>query len=153
MSPNKKVIESHIAATDPSKAAEFLADDIEWIEWGDGVPATGVRTQGKAAFFQNFGGDEIRNEILRMTEENNVVVVEGVAHVTKKDGRKFAVRVLQYLRAGERQNQTEVVLRGFAQGLHVAKGSPASPRGCFRRAPPRGQFGSACHSSASLAPS
>ena len=100
MSPNKKVIESHIAATDPSKAAEFLADDIEWIEWGDGVPATGVRTQGKAAFFQNFGGDEIRNEILRMTEENNVVVVEGVAHVTKKDGRKFAVRYCNIFELG-----------------------------------------------------
>ena len=92
MSPNKKVIEAHMAAKNPSKAAEYLADDVEWIEWGDGVPATGVRTLGKAAFIQNYGDDEIRNEILRMTEENNVVLVEGIAHVHKKDGRNFAVR-------------------------------------------------------------
>ena len=92
MGPNKKVIEAHLAAKSPSKAAEHLADDVEWIEWADGVPATGIRTQGKAAFIQNYGDDEIRNEILRMTEENNVVVVEGTAHVHKKDGRNFAVR-------------------------------------------------------------
>ncbi|MFY9716779.1 MAG: nuclear transport factor 2 family protein [Thermoplasmata archaeon] len=92
MSQNKKVIESHLAARNPSRAAEFLADDFEWIEWGDGVPATGVRTLGKAAFVQNFGDDELRNEIVRMTEEDDVVVVEGLAHVHKKDGRNFAVR-------------------------------------------------------------
>jgi ketosteroid isomerase-like protein len=92
MSSNKKVIESHMAAKDPTKAAEFLTDDFEWIEWGDGVPATGIRTMGKDAFIQNFGDDEVRGEILRLTEENDVVVVEGVAHVKKQDGRKFAVR-------------------------------------------------------------
>jgi uncharacterized protein len=92
MSPNKKLIETHMAAQNPSEAAEYLADDVEWIEWGDGVPATGVRTRGKAAFIQNYGDDEIRDEILRMTEENNVVIVEGIAHVHKKDGRNFAVR-------------------------------------------------------------
>jgi uncharacterized protein len=92
MSANKKVIEAHTTAKNPSQAAEFLADDIEWVEWGDGVPATGIRTRGKATFIQNFGDDELRNEIVRMTEENNVVVVEGIAHVHKKDGRNFAVR-------------------------------------------------------------
>ena len=92
MLPNKKVVEAHIAAAGPSKAAEFLADDVEWIEWGDGVPATGVRTRGKSAFIENYGEDEIRNEVLRMTEEGNVVVVEGIAHVHKKDGRNLAVR-------------------------------------------------------------
>jgi uncharacterized protein len=92
MSPNKKVVEAHQTAKDRSKAAEYLADDVEWIEWGDGVPVTGVRTRGKAAFIQNYGDDEITDEILRMTEENNVVVLEGVAHVHKKDGRNFAVR-------------------------------------------------------------
>jgi uncharacterized protein len=92
MSPNKKIIEAHLAATDRSKAAEFLAEDVEWIEWADGVPASGVRTRGKAAFVQNYGDDELRTEITRMTEEDNVVIVEGIARVHKKDGRNFAVR-------------------------------------------------------------
>jgi ketosteroid isomerase-like protein len=92
MSPNKKVIEAHMAAKNPLNAAEYLADDVEWIEWADGVPATGARTRGKAAFIQNYGDDELRGEVFRMTEENNVVVVEGVANVHKKDGSNFAVR-------------------------------------------------------------
>ncbi len=92
MSANKKVIQAHMAATDRSKAAEFLTDDVEWIEWGDGVPAEGVLTRGKAPFVQNYGDDELRTEILRMTEEGNVVVVEGIARVHKKDGRNLAVR-------------------------------------------------------------
>jgi uncharacterized protein len=92
MSSNRKIVEAHLAAASPSKAAEFLADDVEWIEWGDGVPATGVRTRGKNAFVQNYGDDELRTEIARVTEEGNVVVVEGTAHVRKKDGRHFAVR-------------------------------------------------------------
>ncbi len=47
MSPNKKVIESHIAATDPSKAAEFLADDIEWIEWATESPPREFGRKGR----------------------------------------------------------------------------------------------------------
>jgi uncharacterized protein len=92
MSPNKKIIEAHLAATDRSKAAEYLADDVEWVEWADGVPPTGARTRGKAAFLQNYGDDELRTDITRLTEEDNVVVVEGIARVHKKDGRAFAVR-------------------------------------------------------------
>jgi uncharacterized protein len=92
VSSNKKIVEAHTTAKSPSEAAEYLADDIEWIEWGEGVPATGVRTRGKAAFIQNFGDDELSDEVIRMIEENNVVVLEGVAHVHKKDGRNFAVR-------------------------------------------------------------
>jgi uncharacterized protein len=92
MSPNKKLIESHMATTDRSKAAELLAEDVEWVEWADGVPPTGVITRGKAAFIQNYGTDELRSEIHRVTEENNVVIVEGTAHVLKQDGKKLAVR-------------------------------------------------------------
>jgi len=92
MSPNKKVIEAYMASTDRSTVASLLAEDVEWIEWGDGVPATGVRTRGKAAFLQNFGTDELTSEILRMTEEGNVVAVEGIAHVHKKEGNELHVR-------------------------------------------------------------
>jgi ketosteroid isomerase-like protein len=92
MSPNKKVIESYFAGTDRSKVAPLLADDVEWIEWGDGVPPTGVRTKGKAAFIQNFGSDELHCEISRLTEENNVVVAEGTVRVHKKEGRELRVQ-------------------------------------------------------------
>jgi uncharacterized protein len=92
VSQNKKIIETHMTSTDRSKAAEFLADDVEWIEWAEGVPSTGVRTRGKAAFIQNYGDDELRTQITRMTEENNVVVAEGSTRVHKKDGRVFTVQ-------------------------------------------------------------
>jgi uncharacterized protein len=92
MSPNKKVIEAHMTSANRSKAAEFLADDVEWTEWVDGVPATGAQTRGKTAFIQNYGDDELRTEIKRMTEENNVVVVEGNTRVHKKDGRILTVQ-------------------------------------------------------------
>lgn len=92
VSPNKKVIETYFASTDRAEVAPLLADDVEWVEWGDGVPASGVRTRGRAAFLQNFGTDELRPEISRLTEEGNVVVAEGVAHVHKKDGTSLSVR-------------------------------------------------------------
>jgi uncharacterized protein len=92
MSPNKKIIETHLTSTDRSEVASFLADDVEWIEWGEGVPATGVRTRGKAAYIQNSGDDELRTQITRMTEENNVVVAEGTVRVHKKEGRVFSVQ-------------------------------------------------------------
>ncbi len=92
MSQNKRIIESYVATTDRSNVAPLLADDVEWIEWGDGVPATGARTRGKAAFIQNYGDDELRTQITRMTEENNVVVVEGTTRVHKKEGRILTVQ-------------------------------------------------------------
>jgi uncharacterized protein len=92
MSPNKKLVETYLATTDKSKLGPLLADDVEWVEWGDGVPASGAITRGKEAFIKNYGDDELRDEIHRLTEENNVVVAEGTAHVTKKDGRSLSVR-------------------------------------------------------------
>jgi ketosteroid isomerase-like protein len=92
VSPNKKLVEAYLGHTDRSKAAALLADDVEWIEWGDGVPASGVRTSGKAAFVANFGDDELRTQVHRMTEENNIVVAEGTVRVTKKDGQELTVR-------------------------------------------------------------
>ncbi len=92
MSPNKKVVENYLATTDKSQLGPLLADDVEWVEWGDGVPASGVITRGKEAFINNYGDDDLRDEVARLTEENNVVVAEGTAHVTKKDGRAFSVR-------------------------------------------------------------
>jgi uncharacterized protein len=92
VSPNKKVVEASVSGADRSKLAPLLADDIEWIEWADGVPLSGARTQGKDAFIQNYGDDELRTEITRMTEENNIVVAEGITNVHKKGGQTFTVR-------------------------------------------------------------
>lgn len=91
MSPNKKLVLDHMAAK-PAKAAEVLTDDFEWVEWADGVPHGGVRTKGRAAFAESFGDDDLQDEIQRVVEEGNVVVVEGVAHVTKKNGTKLDVQ-------------------------------------------------------------
>lgn len=92
MSSNKKIVETYLTTADRSKVAGLLADDVEWIEWGDGVPPTGVRTRGKVAFIQNFGTDELRTEIARIVEEGNVVVAEGTVRVLKKDGHELSVR-------------------------------------------------------------
>lgn len=92
MSPNKQVIERYFATIDRSKRAPLLSDDVEWIEWVDGVPASGSRLQGKSAYIQNFGDDELRTQVTRMTEEDNVVVTEGTVRVYKKDGKILTVR-------------------------------------------------------------
>jgi len=92
MSPNKKLVETHLTSSDRSQAAGLLADDVEWTEWADGVPATGAITRGKAAYVGNFGDDELRTTITRMTEENNVVVVEGRVRVHRKAGPDLTVQ-------------------------------------------------------------
>jgi uncharacterized protein len=89
---NKQLIETYLSTTEKSKLGPLLADDVEWIEWGDGVPASGVITRGKRAYIENYGDDQLRGEIHRLTEENNVVVAEGTAHVTMKDGGTLSVR-------------------------------------------------------------
>lgn len=90
-SPNKKIVETYLHR-DRSKSAALMTDDVEWVEWVDGVPPTGSVNKGKAAVIGNPGDDELRNDITRMTEEGNVVVVEGVCQVTKKDGTSLKVR-------------------------------------------------------------
>ena len=92
MSSNKKLILEHLTETDRSKLAPHLTDDVEWVEWVDGVPETGAVQRGKSAYIQNPGDDRLRIEILRMTEEDDVVVAEGICHVTKKDGKSLRVR-------------------------------------------------------------
>jgi len=83
MSQNKKVVESYFARR--SNVPPLLTDDAEWVEWGDGVPASGVRTRGKDAYVQNLGPEEVQIEVARMIEENNVVVAEGTVRVPTKD--------------------------------------------------------------------
>jgi uncharacterized protein len=91
MSANKDVVESYFASTG-TDYARVLADDVELIEWAEGVPASGVRTRGKAAFVENRGKREYECRLARLTEENDVVVAEGTARGTKKEGGFWRVR-------------------------------------------------------------
>lgn len=106
LSPNKRVVESYMKG-DRSKSGPLLTDDVEWVEWVDGVPEKGSVNKGKAAVIGNPGDDELRNEITRLTEEGNVVVAEGVCHVTKKDGTSLRVRFCNIfeLEAGQVKRQ------------------------------------------------
>ena len=107
MSANKKLVEA-VAAADKSTLGPLLADDVEWVEWADGVPATGALTRGRDACLQNYGNDQLRTEITRMTEENNVVVAEGTVHVHRPDGKDLTVRFcnIYELEAGRVKRKT-----------------------------------------------
>ncbi|HTW55123.1 MAG TPA: nuclear transport factor 2 family protein [Thermoplasmata archaeon] len=91
MSSNRQVVERYFASPG-TEYARVLADDVELIEWADGVPTTGARTHGKAAFLENRGRREYRLEIARLTEEGDVVVAEGIARGASKDGEPWTVR-------------------------------------------------------------
>jgi uncharacterized protein len=114
MTPNKTVIESYLASTDRSKVEPLLADDVEWIEWGNGVPATGVRTRGKSAFIQNFGNDELQCQIARIVEQDNTVVAEGTVRVPTKDG---GVLMFRFCDIFELENSKIKRLSSFAAQL------------------------------------
>lgn len=58
---------------------------------GGGSPRLRAIMREKTAFIQNYGDHELRTEVTRLTEESNVVVAEGTARVTKKDGRSLSV--------------------------------------------------------------
>jgi uncharacterized protein len=91
LSPNKKLVASYYTSKG-TDYARLLADDVELVDWDPGAPLTGAVTKGKAAYVQNRGSREFVSEITRMTEENNVVVVEGFARGKKKDGGTWTVR-------------------------------------------------------------
>lgn len=99
MSENKRVIEKYrdcFRRGDRDGVGSWLAEDVEWIEWADGFAASGVPRRGKSAFVENIseppGGWPLQMETIRMTEEDNVVVVEGTVRVPLKDGTLFKVQ-------------------------------------------------------------
>jgi ketosteroid isomerase-like protein len=91
MSLNKEFIRS-LGSMTPSELGPVLDDEVEWVEWVDGVPASGAITRGREAFIKNYGDDELHGQTSRMIEEGNVVVEEGSVLVQKKDGRSFRVQ-------------------------------------------------------------
>ena len=87
MSENKKTVGKYIDGFNKSDHGQILSCLIEDIEWE--MPGV-FHLYGKESFDK-----EINNEafvgnptvtIIRMTEENDVVVAEGEVHVKKKDG-------------------------------------------------------------------
>jgi ketosteroid isomerase-like protein len=88
---NKKLVE-RLEDRSAANLGPLLADDVEWVEWVDGVPASGSVRRGKEAFIQNYGDDRLEGTITRMVEEGNVVVAEGNVRVTKRDGRSLTVQ-------------------------------------------------------------
>ena len=74
-----------------------LAEEVERVEWADGFPGSGVPVRGRTAVIQNLDRPAdvaLRIETTRMTEENNVVVAEGTARVTKRGSAPVTVRTL-----------------------------------------------------------
>jgi ketosteroid isomerase-like protein len=94
-SPNKKVVEAYMVGLsnlDRPALLSCLADDVERVEWADGIDGSGVAQIGKAAVIQNIDRPAdvaMRSEITRMTEENNVVVAESMVRLSKKESGVF----------------------------------------------------------------
>lgn len=90
MSSNKNVVERYLRAMstmDRPTILLCLADDVERVEWAHGFPDSGVPVRGKAALIENLDRPAeiaMRIEITRMTEENDVVVVESIVHLSKE---------------------------------------------------------------------
>lgn len=93
MSVNKDVVKNMrdcFSRGDKVGVLSYVTDDIEWTELIDGVDISKATHKGKDAYIQNMteppGGWPLQMETIRMTEENNVVVVEGIVRVPMEDG-------------------------------------------------------------------
>ena len=87
MSDNKRTIEKYINGfnrTDHAQILDCLTDDVEWI-----IPGF-FHVSGKDAFDREIENDAFVGsptiKIVRLTEENDVVVAEGSVRSARKDG-------------------------------------------------------------------
>lgn len=87
MSPNKQAVERYMEAfdrLDHAAVLSLLTDDVEWV-----VPGM-YAVRGKAAFDQHIENDAFVGRpgiaVTRLTEQDDVVVAEGRASPTRKDG-------------------------------------------------------------------
>jgi ketosteroid isomerase-like protein len=94
VSSNKKVVESYMASMsrmDRPAVLSCLTDDVEWS-----IVTAGERMRGKEEFRDNIGDPatmgDVRIEVARMTEENDVVVAEGTVRVSPKQGDPVTFR-------------------------------------------------------------
>ena len=90
LSPNKELVLGYYASTG-TEYGRLLAEDVVLVDWDPGVPAGGAVTSGKDAYLRNRGERKFRSEIVRMTEEGSVVIVEGFARGSTKTGRSWTV--------------------------------------------------------------
>jgi len=87
MSDNKRTIEKYINGfnrTDHAQILDCLTDDVEWI-----IPGF-FHVSGKDAFDREIENDAFVGsptiKVVRLTEENDVVVAEGSVRSARKDG-------------------------------------------------------------------
>ncbi len=88
--PLKDLVRSYYESSG-TEYGRLLAEDVELVDWDPGAPLSGAVTKGREAYVKNRGNREFRSEIVRMTEEGNVVIVEGFARGTKTDGGSWTV--------------------------------------------------------------
>ena len=86
MTANKHTVQKFMDAVSKSNHADVLsclADDVEWV-----IPGMS-HTKGKADFHKQIESEGIASctiTVTRMTEENNVVIAEGIVQIAKMDG-------------------------------------------------------------------
>lgn len=87
MSLNKQTVQTYMDAftrTDHAEILSCLTDDVEWI-----IPGM-FHLKGKEAFDKEIENDAFVGKpiihVIRMTEENEVVIAEGRVRCAKKEG-------------------------------------------------------------------
>jgi uncharacterized protein len=90
MTENKKTIEIYIDGFNKSDHAQILdclTDDVEWV-----IPGF-FHGKGKKEFDAEIENDQFQGpptiKIVRLTEEEDVVIAEGEVHSKKSDGSPF----------------------------------------------------------------
>ena len=87
MSPNKQTVQKYLdgfTTSDHAKILSCLTDDVEWV-----IPGA-FHLRGKEAFDKEIENDAFVGSptlyVKRMVEENDIVVVEGNVHSSRRDG-------------------------------------------------------------------
>lgn len=120
MSINKEIVKKMrdcFSRGDKDGVLALVTDDIEWTELIDGVDISKATHKGKEAYVQNMseppGGWPLQMETTRMTEENNVVVVEGIVRVPMEDGSFITIKEcnIDELENGKVKRVTSIIAR------------------------------------------
>ena len=87
MTPNKQAVQKYMDAfgrTDHAEVLSCLTDDVEWV-----IPGA-FHVRGKDEFDTQIENDAFVGSpiirVIRMIEENNVVVAEGTVRCARSDG-------------------------------------------------------------------
>jgi uncharacterized protein len=87
VSQNKRIVERYLegfARSDHAAVLSCLTDDVEWV-----IPGA-FSIRGKAAFDAHIESDDFVGSpdirVVRLTEEDDVVIAEGTVRTQRKDG-------------------------------------------------------------------